>query len=368
MSKRPDALRAPDVDRQVVYPKTVGERVLDRTRRLRPDALRAPDVDGQVAYPTTVGERVSVLDRTRRVRLALSVYPMFALLTTAAAQDYCGDDGVWLHILGSGGSDIADQRSAASYLVWKGKHARLLVDTGSGSALRFDEAGANFADLDAIVFTRLQAYNTVDLPSFLEGSLKSGRKRILPVLGPADPNGESTSAFLDRLIGPEGAYGYLSGFLHVDSPAGYRIGVRDVTAIGARRWAEFGTDNFRLAAVPVHHGGLPALAWRVEIDGHSIVFAGGFSNRKDAVAKFAADADALVVHHAISESARGRIRDLYARPSELGRIATRANVRMLVLGHRTPRTLGMETINTRAIREEYTGPLIFGDELECWGL
>ena len=33
------------------------------------DALRAPDVDGQVAYPTTVGERVSVLDRTRRVRL-----------------------------------------------------------------------------------------------------------------------------------------------------------------------------------------------------------------------------------------------------------------------------------------------------------
>ena len=33
------------------------------------DALTAPDVDGQVAYPTTVGERVSVLDRTRRVRL-----------------------------------------------------------------------------------------------------------------------------------------------------------------------------------------------------------------------------------------------------------------------------------------------------------
>ena len=35
------------------------------------DALRVPDVDGQVAYPTTVGERVSVLDRTRRVRLAV---------------------------------------------------------------------------------------------------------------------------------------------------------------------------------------------------------------------------------------------------------------------------------------------------------
>ena len=35
--------------------------------------MRVPDVDGQVAYPTTVGERVSVLDRTRRVRLESNV-------------------------------------------------------------------------------------------------------------------------------------------------------------------------------------------------------------------------------------------------------------------------------------------------------
>lgn len=301
-------------------------------------------------------------------RFLLAVVVLLA--TVSAAQDvpYCGDEGVWLQILGSGGSDITDQRSAASYVVWNGEHARLMVDTGSGSALRFDEAGADFADLDAIVFTRLQAYNTVDLPSLLEGSPRTGRTRVLPVLGPADPNGESTSAFIERLIGPDGAYPYLSRFLGVDSPGGFRISVRDIMSIGTRRWSEFGTDNIKLAAIPVHHGGLPALAWRVEIDGYSVVFAGGFSNQKGTVAKFAEDADALVVHHAISESARGRIRDLYSRPSELGRIATNAKVRMLILGHRTSRTLGMETINTGAIREQYTGPLIFGDELECWGL
>ena len=301
-------------------------------------------------------------------RFSITVLMLFA--TASAAQDvsYCGDEGVWLQILGSGGADITDQRSAASYLVWNGEHARLLVDTGSGSALRFDEAGADFADLDAIVFTRLQAYNTADLPSLLEGSLRTGRTRVLPILGPADPNGESTSAFIDRLIGPGGAYPYLSRFLGVDSPGGFRISGRDVSSTGTRRWAEFGTDNIKLAAIPVHHGGLPALAWRVEIDGYSVVFAGGFSNQKGTVARFAEDADALVVHHAISESARGRIRDLYSRPSELGRIATAANVRMLILGHRTSRTLGMESVNTRAIREQYAGPLIFGDELECWGL
>lgn len=301
-------------------------------------------------------------------RFLITVFALAA--TVSAAQDvpYCGDEGVWLQILGSGGSDITDQRSAASYLVWNGKHARLMVDTGSGSALRFDEAGADVADLDAIVFTRLQAYNTVDLPSLLEGSLKSGRTRVLPVLGPSVPDGEATSAFIERLVGSNGAYPYLSRFLGVDSPGGYRISVRDIMAIGTRQWAEFGTDNLKLAAIPVHHGGLPALAWRVEIDDYSVVFAGGFSNQKGTVTKFAENADALVVHHAISESARGRIRDLYSRPSELGRIATAANVRMLILGHRTTRTLGMETINTGAIREQYTGPLIFGDELECWGL
>lgn len=289
---------------------------------------------------------------------------------TSSAQDvpYCGDEGVWLQILGSGGADLTDQRSAASYLVWNGEHARVMIDTGSGAALRFDEAGADFADLDAIVFTRLQA-NTVDFPSLVEGSLKSGRDRVLPVFGPAVPDGESTTAFVGRLMGPDGAYGYLSRFLTVDSPASYRINVRDVLAIGTRRWSEkFAVGGVGIAAIPVHHGGLPALAWRVEIDGFSVVFAGGFSNRKGTVANFAKDADALVVHHAISESARGRIRELYLRPSELGRIATEAKVRMLVLGHRTTRTLGMETINRGAIREQYTGPLIFADELECWGL
>jgi len=187
------------------------------------------------------------------------------------------------------------------------------------------------------------------------------------VLGPADPDGDSTTALIGRLIGPNGAYPYLSRFLTVDSPAEYRINVRDVLSIGTRRWAGYGTENVKLSAIPVHHGGLAALAWRVEIDGISLVFAGGFSNQKGTVAKFARDTHALVVHHAISESARGRIRDLYSRPSDLGRVAAEANARSLVLGHRTARTLGMETIHMAKIEEQYSGPFYFADELECWG-
>ena len=300
-------------------------------------------------------------------RLLITVVTFVAAASAAQDASHCGDEGVWLQILGSGGADLTDQRSAASYLVWNGERARVMIDTGSGAALRFDEAGADFKDLAAIVFTRLQAYNTADFPSLVEGSHRSDRERVLPVFGPAIPDGESTTAFIGRLIGPNGAYGYLSRFLTVDSPAEYRISVRDVLASGTRRWADFGTEDVRLSAIPVYHGGLPALAWRVEIDDVSLVFAGGFSGRKGTVAKFAENADALVVHHAVSVSARGKILDLYSKPSDLGRIATEAKARSLILGHRTTRTLGMETVNTGAIEDQYRGPVYFADDLQCWG-
>ena len=65
---------------------------------------------------------------------------------------------------------------------------------------------------------------------------------------------------------------------------------------------------------------------------------------------------------------RGEARDYYALPSQLGRVAAEANVRMLVLGHRTSRTLGRESVSRAAIEEHYAGPLIFANEMECWGM
>ena len=86
---------------------------------------------------------------------------------TANAQDapYCGDTGVWIQILGAGGHELDDSQAGPSYLVWIDNQARLLIDTASGSAARYDEAGADFNDLDAIALTHLKAANTTDLPA-----------------------------------------------------------------------------------------------------------------------------------------------------------------------------------------------------------
>lgn len=300
----------------------------------------------------------------------------FLLLTTmlsvpvhSAEPAYCGDTGVWIQILGSGGPELDDGRASASYLVWLDNKARLLVDAGPGSSTRFDEAGARFEDLDAIVFTHLHADHASDFPAYIKGSYFAERDRPLPVLGPSGNTlVPDTETFVQRLIGKDGAFSYLADFLTFKSSGGFKVTPRNVPSTGRRRWSRFGSPNMRLAAIPVQHGPIPALAWRAEIGGFSITFTGDLNNDKDVVATFAKDSDALVVSHAIPESARGAARELHVTPSQIGRIAAGANARMLILGHRMNRTRGRETPSREAIEAHYGGPIVFANELECWGL
>ena len=281
----------------------------------------------------------------------------------------CGDEGVWIQILGAGGPELDDARGAASYLVWLDNHARLLVDTAPGSSVRFDEVGARFEDLDAIVLTHLHADHSADFPSFINGSRYLERQRPLTILGPEGNDAfPDTKTFVERMIGAQGAFPYLADFLTRKPDGGYRLRVWNVPARGRQRWAGFGSEHVRLAAIPVHHGGVPALAWRAEAAGKTIVFTGDFSNQKDLIASFAKDVDALVVSHAVPETARPAARELFAVPGKLGRVAARADARMLVLGHRTNRTRGRETQSLAAIEKQFAGPVIFADDLECWGL
>ncbi len=287
----------------------------------------------------------------------------------AADAPPCGEEGVWIQILGAGGPELDDTRAAASYVVWLDNRARLLVDTSPGASVGFDKIGARFEDLDAIVLTHLHADQSADFPSFIHGSQYLQRSRPLTVLGPEGEGAfPDTKTFVNRMIGPNGAFPHLADTLARKPTSGYRLRVWNVPAKGRKRWAGFGSDHLRLAAIPVHHGGVPSLAWRVEIAERSIVFAGDFSNRKDLIAGFAEGTDALIVSHAIPETARHAAREHFAVPSKLGEVAARARARMLILGRRTNRTRGQESQSIEAIEKAFAGPIIFADDLECWGL
>lgn len=324
------------------------------------------------------GPRSAPRRRPVRPRVLVAAIVLVLPMSDALARR-CGDEGVWLQILGAGGPALDDQSAVASYLVWVDGRARLLVDAGSGSAVRFGEADADFADLDAIVFTTLTAGSTVDVPAFLLGSARAGRDLPLPLLAPSE--GEALGG--ETPAGQAGARAFFQGmgalyggllegvFQHGATGVaniGYAVRIREVPAIGNRRWARFRSERLALAAMPVHHGGIPALAWRVRAKGFSLVFAGGFSNRRDVVAEFAKDADALVVHHSLVENARGDVLQRYATPSKLGQVAARANARMMILGHRTDATRGRETESSAAIEAHFDGHVLFANDLDCWGM
>jgi ribonuclease BN (tRNA processing enzyme) len=173
--------------------------------------------------------------------------------------------------------------------------------------------------------------------------------------------------FLERALGRDGLYPELAGALERGTGS-YRLTAMDVPATGSRRWSKFGSETVALAAIPVHHGTTPAIAWRVQTRGLSVTFAGDFDNEGNLMQSFARDTDALVVSHAVGEGARGALADAYASPTQIARIAAESRARMVILGHRMQRTRGVESQTEATIRRRYTNALIFANDLECWGL
>lgn len=282
---------------------------------------------------------------------------------------YCGEEGIWVQILGSGDLDLQNDRGAESYLVWKDDRAILLVNAGAGTSVLFDKSNAKFTDLQAIVLTQTAIEQTSDLTALLVASRRSYREEPLTILGPTgDEENLSTSQFLSRLLSPEGPYPSLASLLTVRSPNGYMLRTKDVEAKGIRRWAGFRSDEFVVSAIPVNHGDVPALAWRIDIGEYAIVFALGFNNQKDIVAEFSKDADAIVFTHALPVGTIGPPREKFLLPQQMGRIATRADVRFIILGGRGWRTVGRESRSLDQIESEFEGTIIFPEDLECWGL
>jgi ribonuclease BN (tRNA processing enzyme) len=104
----------------------------------------------------------------------------------------------------------------------------------------------------------------------------------------------------------------------------------------------------------------------VELDNVSIAFSGDTDGNNGNLERLARNANLLVAHNAVPEGASGVERSLHMPPSVIGKIASAASVKQLVLSHRMLRTLGHETESLAAIRASYTGPVTFADDLECF--
>ncbi|MGC2617169.1 MAG: MBL fold metallo-hydrolase [Terracidiphilus sp.] len=279
----------------------------------------------------------------------------------------CGSGGLAVQVLGSGGPEMQDKRASTSYLIWDRGAARVLVDAGGGSALRFGESGAQMSQVDVVLFSHFHIDHSGDFPSLVFSSWFEDRKRPLPVYGP--PGNDfmpSTTEFVHDLFGdPHGAWRYLSDLVGPGAEGTYTLQPHNVVA-GSKPALVFRNSEMAVSAVRVIHGGFPSLAWRVEMGGRRIVFSGDTNGDGDGLTQLAMDADLFVAHNAVPEGATGLERRLHMPPSVIGVTAANAHVRQLVLSHRMLRTLGKENETQAEIRRHFSGPIAFANDLDCF--
>lgn len=279
----------------------------------------------------------------------------------------CTGNGIEVQVLGSGGPETQDMRASSSYIIWIDGKATILVDSGGGSALRFGESGAQMRDLDMILFTHLHADHSADLPALVKSSFFENRARPLPVYGPTGNTlFPATSEFMHALFAANtGAFRYLYDFI-TPGEASYTIQAHDVEPGTTGISTVYSDNRLNVSAVPVEHGPVPALAWRVDAAGKSIVFSGDTNGKGNTLPQLAQQADLLVAHNAVPEGTAGIARNLHMPPSVIGRIAGTAHVKQLVLSHRMLRTLGRENETRRFIKQFFSGPVSFADDLDCY--
>jgi ribonuclease BN (tRNA processing enzyme) len=290
----------------------------------------------------------------------VSVLALLALSSPALAQS-CAGSPLAVQVLGSNGPALNRDRASASYLLWVGSQAKVLVDLGGGSHLRYAQSQAKFADLSLLAVSHLHPDHISDLPSFL-WSTRNSRGGPLPIAGPSGNEvAPSFSVFLDRLFDPKtGAFQVLgpvmkdppgeSGVIHLD--------VREVDVTRTEPTTVFNADGMTVTAFRIPHGNLPALAYRVQTQGMSVVFSSDQNGTDPKFVDFAKGANLLVMHLATNMEGN----PLHASPAVVGRIAQAAGVKRLIVSH-----LGAFDLDPAIaeLKASYKGPLTIGADLQC---
>jgi ribonuclease BN (tRNA processing enzyme) len=223
------------------------------------------------------------------------------------------------------------------------------------------------SDLDVILFTHFHVDHSADFSALIKSSWFEDRKRPLPIYGPEGNDFmPATTEFVSDFFGDkQGAYRYLSELLVQGEEGSYTLQPHNIAG-STKPVAVFRSDGLVASSVHVVHGGVPALAWRVEVGGKVIVFSGDTNGEGEGLTRLATNADLFVAHNAVPEGAVGVERNLHMPPSVIGQIAGDAHVKHLVLSHRMLRTLGKESQTQSEIRKRYSGPLEFANDLDCF--
>lgn len=233
--------------------------------------------------------------------------------------------------------------------------ARVLVDVGPGAFVRLGELGIDYEHVDTLLLTHLHIDHVGDVPGFVKSrDLTFDEALTFRIFGPTGAGiYPSTTTFIDRLFGENGAFAYLHGFrnpLHfavTDLPAQADAPIREVLH----------EDGLRVTSIAVDHDDVPAVAYRIEHGDHSVVVSGDLASRNDNIAKLAAGADLLVYDTAVLDppGSPKKLYDLHTPPRRIGEIAAAAGVKSVLLSHIPPLVEKSPEPVIRSVKASYIG-------------
>ena len=295
--------------------------------------------------------------------MIIFLFLVTATPSEAASAQACVGNPVAVQILGSGGPRTNGDRASASYLLWFGSQAKVLVDVGGGAFLRFGQSGANLSDLSLLAISHLHPDHVSDLPALLWLSSQV-RKDPLPIVGPSGNEiAPSFSTFLSRLFDEKtGAFQVLGPTLGASQGnlgGGVRLNISVADVTKAKASTVFDREGLTVTALGIPHGNMPTLAYRVQTRDVSVVFSSDQTGTDPKFIEFAKGANLLIMHMAIAPGTKS---PLHASPAVVGRVAQDAGAGRLILSH-----IGLFDVDAAVaeVKKSYSGPLTVGADLQC---
>lgn len=311
--------------------------------------------------------------------------PPAAHAETPGTQEVTGE-ATRLVLLGTaGGPSMRRDRSQPASMIQVGDRT-YLIDAGAGTVRQLAKAGVEVADLHKVFFTHLHMDHTAGFATLLGFRWLHSPAEPMLVIGP--PGTAATVAGAARFLGA--AETLSRAQLPGIQPMSASVTVEEIDSRGPT--IIYRDDEITVTAVENSHfttfddagpTQTKSYSYRFDTPDRSIVITGD-TGPSAAVEALAKDADILLAEVvSIPEVTRlleddynltgkkletqlAHMREEHLTPQELGKLAKRAKVKMLVVTHIVMGSNELRDLRaySQAIREVYDGPVVMGQDLD----
>jgi ribonuclease Z len=286
-----------------------------------------------------------------------------ALLLSAPAVLAQGVDSPAMKVtlLGTGNPRPVIERFGPSILVEAGNQ-KFIFDCGRGCTQRLYQAKVPFSDVTALFVTHLHSDHIVGVPDLWLTGWIMGRKTPLRVWGPT-----GTQQMMTHL---EEAYAF---DIHVRRDVDEQLPAQGVVVEpkDIDQGVVYDSGGVKITAFLVDHGLIkPALGYRIDYAGHSVVLSGDTRYSENLI-KFAQGTDLLIhevlaantyrsLHTALTPRQMQRVMQHHTKTEEAGMVFAKVKPKLAVYSHIVPPDA---TDLIKDTRKTYSGPVEVGEDL-----